>query len=136
MNQLPEGLLLSHPAAEDSSFPEDHGSKHDHLEASLARVALWSLEDRPRPAFSTGWGAADKVEALRARARRRLHRLLGRPPEHHGSLNPTVEGQLPYSRGMSPNSIVEVVEAAGWGSVRLERVRDVEWARAMMLTPL
>jgi len=37
---------------------------------------------------------------------------------------------------MSPNSIVEVVEAAGWGSVRLERLRDVEWARAMMLTPL
>ncbi len=69
MNQLPEGLLLSHPAAEDSSYPEDHGSKHDHSVASLARVALWSLEDRPRPAFSTGWGAADKVEALRARAR-------------------------------------------------------------------
>jgi hypothetical protein len=65
MNQLPEGLLFSHPAAEDSSYPEDHGSKHDHLVASLARVALfvpillyliyrvWSLEDRPRPAFST-----------------------------------------------------------------------------------
>jgi hypothetical protein len=37
---------------------------------------------------------------------------------------------------MSPNSIVEVVEEAGWRSVRLERLRDVEWARAMMLPPL
>jgi hypothetical protein len=29
-----------------------------------------------------------------------------------------------------------VVEAAGWRSVRLERLRDVEWARAMVLPPL
>jgi SAM-dependent methyltransferase len=120
------------------------------FEAVIERLVLWTLPDpgatvaawrRVAPGgrlvcFEGVWGAADKVEALRARARRRLHRLLGRPPEHHGSLNPTVEGQLPYSRGMSPNSIVEVVEAAGWGSVRLERLRDVEWARAMLLPPL
>jgi hypothetical protein len=37
---------------------------------------------------------------------------------------------------MSPKSIVEAVEAAGWRSVQLERLRDVEWARAMMLPPL
>ena len=31
---------------------------------------------------------------------------------------------------------VGVVEAAGWDYVRLERLRDVEWVRAMMLPPL
>jgi hypothetical protein len=33
-----------------------------------------------------------------------LHRLLGRPPEHHGPLDPALLGQLPHSRGMSPKS--------------------------------
>jgi len=37
---------------------------------------------------------------------------------------------------MSPNSIVKVVEAAGWRSTRLERLRNVEWVRKMMLPPL
>jgi hypothetical protein len=86
--------------------------------------------------FEGVWGAADKVEALRGRGRRYLHRLLRRPPEHHGSLDPSILGKLPFHRGMSPNSVVEVVEAAGWRSVRLERLRDIEWVRAMMLPPL
>jgi hypothetical protein len=65
-----------------------------------------------------------------------LHRLLRRPPEHHGSLDPVVKEKLAFHGGMSPNSIVEVVEAAGWRSARLERLRDVEWAQAMILPPL
>ena len=120
------------------------------FDAVVERLMLWTL---PNPAASLAawrrvardgrlvcfegvWGVVDKVEALRARGRLHLHRLLGRPPEHHGPLDPALLGQLPHSRGMSPKSIVEAVEAAGWRSVQLERLRDVEWARAMMLPPL
>jgi SAM-dependent methyltransferase len=120
------------------------------FDAVVERLLLWTL---PFPVatvaawrrvasggrlvcFEGVWGVADKVEALRGRGRRYLHRLLRRPPEHHGALDRSVLDQLPFHRGMSPNSIVEVVEEAGWRSVRLERLRDVEWARAMMLPPL
>jgi hypothetical protein len=30
---------------------------------------------------------------------------------------------------------VELVEAAGWGPVRLERLRDIEWARLLRQPP-
>ena len=120
------------------------------FDAVVERLLLWTLPDPEvtlaawrRVAaggrlvcFEGVWGVADKVEALRARGRRYLHWLLRRPPEHHGALDPAVQGQLPYSQGMSPNSVVEVVKAAGWRSVRLERLRDVEWVRAVMLPPL
>src|SRR5215212_6094705 len=108
-----------------------------HFDAVVERLLLWTLPSpeatvalwrRVAPGgrlvcFEGVWGAADKVEALRGRGRRYFHRLLRRPPEHHGALDPAVKGQLPFHRGMSPNSIVEVVEAAGWRPVRLERLR-------------
>ena len=65
-----------------------------------------------------------------------MHRLLRRPPEHHGSLDPSVKGQLPFHSGMSPNCVAQVVEAAGWRTIQLERLRDVEWACALTLPPL
>ena len=120
------------------------------FDAVVERLVLWTLPfpvatvaawRRVAPGgrlvcFEGVWGVADKLETLRARGRRYLHRLLRRPPEHHGALNRSVLDQLPFHRGMSPNSVVEVVEVAGWRSVRLERLRDVEWAQAMMLPPL
>jgi len=120
------------------------------FDAVVERLLLWTL---PRPeetvaawrrvaaggrlvCFEGVWGVADKVEALRGRGRRYLHRLLRRPPEHHGSMDRSVINQLPFSQGMSPSSIVEVVESAGWRSVRFERLHDVEYAQAMTLPPL
>jgi SAM-dependent methyltransferase len=103
-----------------------------------ATVAAWRrlAEGGRLLCFEGVWGRADRVEAQRARGRRYLHRLLRRPPEHTGSLDPAVTEQLPFSQGMHPNSVAEVVQAAGWRAVRLERLRDVEWAHAMTLSPL
>jgi SAM-dependent methyltransferase len=117
------------------------------FDAVVERLLLWTLPDpeatvaawrRVAPGgrllcYEGVWGAADKVEALRSRGRRYLHRLLCRPPEHHGSLDPSVKEQLPFHSGMSPNSVIQVVEAAGWRTVGLERLRDAEWARAITL---
>jgi SAM-dependent methyltransferase len=121
------------------------------FDAVVERLLLWTLQ-RPEETvaawkrsavggrlvcFEGVWGvAADPVEKLRARGRHYMHHLLRRPPEHHGSLDPAVTEQLPFSQGMSPNSVTEVVEAAGWRAVRLERLREVEWAQAMLLSPL
>ena len=118
--------------------------------AVVERLLLWTL---PHPeatmaawrrvapggrlvCFEGVWGAADKVENLRGRGRKYLHRILGRPPEHHGTYPRSVVEQLPFSGGMSPNSLVEIVDAAGWRCIGLERLREVEWAQKMMLPPL
>src|SRR5215212_10034868 len=70
------------------------------FDAVVERLLLWTL---PHPettvalwrrvapggrliCFEGVWGSADKVEALRGRGRRYFHRLLRRPPEHHGAL--------------------------------------------------
>jgi SAM-dependent methyltransferase len=121
------------------------------FDAVVERLLLWTL---PHPeatvaawrqaapggrlvCFEGVWGeGADKVEKLRARGRRYLHRFQRRSPEHHGAYDPSIVDELPFRQGMSPNSIIGTVEAAGWHSVRLERLRDVEWARTMLLPPL
>ena len=41
--------------------------------------------------------------------------------------------ELPLSGGTHPDRVVELVEAAGWGPARLERLRDVEWAQLLGL---
>jgi hypothetical protein len=80
------------------------------------------------------WGGADPVERLRGQARERLRKLRGEP-DHHDHYDPSVLEELPLSGGTHPDRVVELVEAAGWGPARLERLRDVEWAQLLMLPP-
>ena len=35
--------------------------------------------------------------------------------------------------GTHPDQVVELVEAAGWGPARLERLADIEWAQLLQL---
>ena len=59
----------------------------------------------------------------------------GEPDHHHGSYEPAVWEALPLAPGTHPDRLVELVEEAGWGTVRLERLRDVEWAQLLSLPP-
>jgi hypothetical protein len=109
---------------------------------------LWTLPDPPaalaawRSVAPTGrlvlfeglWGSADPLEALRQRAREGLRRLR-REPDHHGSYAPELRQALPLAAGTHPDRLVELVEAASWGAVRLERLRDVEWAILLRQPP-
>ncbi|MGH9063456.1 MAG: class I SAM-dependent methyltransferase [Acidimicrobiales bacterium] len=118
--------------------------------AVVERHLLWTLPDpgaalaawrRVCPdgrlvVFEGLWGAADPVEALRARARKGLRRLRGTPPDHHGHYDPGVLSELPLSRGTTPDLVVEAVERAGWGPARLEQLPDVAWARLLHQSPL
>jgi SAM-dependent methyltransferase len=54
---------------------------------------------------------------------------LGVAHDHQGRYSEELLAALPLARAASPTPYVEAVREAGWRSVRLERLRDVEWAR-------
>ena len=83
--------------------------------------------------FEGLWGESDPLEALRGHAREGLRRLRGEPDHHHATYDPGTVAELPLARGTHPDRLVELVEAAGWGPARLERLRDVEWAHLLQL---
>jgi SAM-dependent methyltransferase len=116
--------------------------------AVMERHLLWTLPD-PQGALrawrqvagrlvlvESMWGNADPVEAFRVRARHKLHRWLGRPPDHHGEYSEEIRAALPLGRGTSPSLLIELAENAGWTAPRLVRLRDVEWATLLTLSPL
>ena len=119
------------------------------FDAVIERHLLWTLPD-PGAAlaawravapegrlvlFEGLWGGADPVEQLREQAREGLRRLRGEPDHHHDRYHPSVVEQLPLAAGTHPDQVVELVEAAGWGPARLERLRDIEWAQLLSMPP-
>jgi SAM-dependent methyltransferase len=119
------------------------------FDAVIERHLLWTLPD-PGAAlavwrgvaaegrlvlFEGLWGGADPVEQLRGQAREGLRRLRGEPDHHHDRYDPSVLEELPLAGGTHPDRVVELVEAAGWGPARLERLRDIEWAQLLQLPP-
>ena len=119
------------------------------FDAVVERHLLWTLPD-PGAAlaawrgvapegrlvlFEGLWGRADPVEALRDQAREGLRKLRGEPDHHHDHYDPAVIDELPLAGGTHPDQVVELVEAAGWGPTRLERLRDVEWAELLQRPP-
>jgi SAM-dependent methyltransferase len=151
---LSEGMLArlrEHAGREGLTVEVVEGGAEDPpagpFDAVIERHLLWTLPD-PRAAvaawravapagrlalFEGMWGESDPVEALRAQAREGLRRLRGEPDHHHDHYDPSVVEALPLARGTHPDRLVELVEAAGWGPARLERLRDVEWAQQLQL---
>ena len=119
------------------------------FDAVVERHLLWTLPD-PEAAlaawravapegrlvlFEGLWGGADQLEALRGQAREQLRKLRGEPDHHHDRYDPSTLEALPLAGGTHPDRVVELVEAAGWGPARLERLRDIEWAQLLGLPP-
>ena len=119
------------------------------FDAVVERHLLWTLSDpgaalaawrAVAPAgrlvlFEGLWGEADPVEALRGQAREGLRRLRGEPDHHHSRYDQEVWEALPLAGGTHPDRVVELVEAAGWGPARLERLPDIEWAQLLAMPP-
>jgi SAM-dependent methyltransferase len=76
-------------------------------------------------------GVWDHVQEAASRVVRRLLRI---PHDHHAHYDEELRGSLPLAGRMSPAGLLEATAEAGWRAVRLERLRDVEWARRR-LTP-
>jgi SAM-dependent methyltransferase len=119
------------------------------FDAVIERHLLWTLPDpgaalaawrAVAPAgrlvlFEGLWGRADPVERLRGQAREGLRKLRGDPDHHHDRYEPAIWEALPLAGGTHPDRVVELVEEAGWGPARLERLGDVEWAQLLGLPP-
>jgi SAM-dependent methyltransferase len=113
------------------------------FDAVVERMLLWTL---PEPAealeawrdvaprgrllsFGRLWDG-DRLEAAHARSRSIVGRLRREPPEHHAPYPAWFSGSNGKPRP-HPEYVVETIESAGWHGVRLERLRDVEWAQAL-----
>ena len=134
----------------DAAEPPAEIAARGPFDVVVERHLLWTLPD-PGAAlaawrgvapdgklllFEGLWGEADPVESVRGRLREVLRAARGTGPDHHGSYEPDVLERLPLSAGTTPSRLVELVEGAGWGPARLERLRDVEWARMLARRPL
>lgn len=84
--------------------------------------------------LESAWGgAADGPEAVLARARQGL-RTLRRTPRIITASTPTrCVKRSRWPGGTSPERLIELVEAGGWGPAALYRLRDVEWAMELAL---
>lgn len=81
--------------------------------------------------FEGVWGSTALSQRVKSAAAEFLRRAVGTPPDHHASYPPEVLARLPLGRMPSPAPLVEAVHEAGWTGVRIQRLRDVEWAIAM-----
>lgn len=84
--------------------------------------------------FEGLWGAgADVVERTRKQARDLLHRVRRDTHSHHGSYDQRMLSALPLAGGPDPERLIPIVEYSRWGTARIERLRDIEWAAAQAL---
>jgi SAM-dependent methyltransferase len=119
------------------------------FDAVIERHLLWTLPDpgaalaswrRVAPGarlvlFEGVWGRVDPVESLRQRARAGWRKLRGAPDHHHAEYEPALVAELPLAGGAHPERLLQLVEEAGWGTARLERLRDIEWAQLLGRPP-
>jgi SAM-dependent methyltransferase len=131
--------LRVHTAEGDALHPP--GGPFD---AVVERHLLWTLPD-PAAALSAwhavapdgrlvvvegSWGAGGETGLAGVRARARLLAGQVRRPEpgHHDHYTARTRAALPHHRGLTPADAVTLVQASPWGTARIERLRDVEWA--------
>lgn len=138
------GLTVTTVQASADEVPP--GGPYD---AVVQRHLLWTLPDPERalrawrlaaPAgrivlVESLWGrAARGGERARAHARHWLHRLRRDPTGHHSHYRTDLLGALPLAMGTPPDELIRLVEDAGWGPARLERLHAVDWVSARQLS--
>lgn len=120
------------------------------FDAVMERLAIWTLPDPEKALrawrsvtpggrlvlFEGIWAGRDYVVALRGRGRAALNRWRRLPPEHHAPYDSALVAQLPLVKNPTPDRILELVTSAGWQQPTLQRLRDVEWARSLNMSPL
>jgi SAM-dependent methyltransferase len=75
------------------------------------------------------WGKAGGLtEQLRRTGHDALRRARRGHPDHHAEYGDALRSQFPLAGGADPEQLLSLVESSSWGSARVERLRDVEWA--------
>jgi SAM-dependent methyltransferase len=114
------------------------------FDAVVERNMLWT---NPEPVGSmTAWRAVTRpggrllvlegiegglVQGLRERAAELVRRGLGIPHDHHDHYDAEMDAALPLAGAATPGPLIDAVRRAGWSAIRVERLRDVEWARRL-----
>jgi SAM-dependent methyltransferase len=119
------------------------------FDAVLERHVLWTTPD-PEAAlrawrevapggrlvlFEGVFNRTGSMFKLRGALSQALRRALGVPHDHHAHYEPDLLAALPLASAVSPVPLIAAVTAAGWRRIRLERLRDVEWARRIAIRP-
>jgi SAM-dependent methyltransferase len=110
------------------------------FDAVMERHVLWTLPD-PVSAlrawrevagrlvlFEGVWGQSDPAARVRDAVTRLVRRARRTPPDHHAPYPEEVLVELPLAGQSSPGPLIAAVHEAGWTSLRVKRLRDVEWA--------
>jgi SAM-dependent methyltransferase len=131
------GLSIRTIEANATDCPEEG------FDGIVERHLLWTLPDpggtlegwrRSAPdgrllLLESLWGkAGGPAEQLRRAAHDALRRARRGHPDHHAEYEDTLRAQFPLGGGAGPEQLVSMVESSSWGSARVERLRDVEWA--------
>ena len=120
------------------------------FDAVMERHMLWTAPDPSRALeawrrvapggrlvlYEGIWQATTVDRRLRKAAAEAMRALLRIPHEHHSSYDEDLLSALPLAGRMSPRPLIEAVREAGWRRYRLERLRDVEWARLLAAPPV
>jgi SAM-dependent methyltransferase len=84
--------------------------------------------------FEGVWKPATPGDRLRVVAAEGLRKARRAEPHHHAPYPDDVMAQLPLAGMSSPAPLIDAVHDAGWRSIRIERLRDIEWAVQMRET--
>ena len=117
------------------------------FDAVVERHLLWTTPDptsalaawlRVAPTgrlvvFEGIWRRDGTAARVRGRASDTLRRFLAVPHDHHGEYDPELLAALPLAGAPTPGPLLRSVADAGWRAIRIQRLRDVEWARRMAL---
>lgn len=127
-----------------------HEPPEGPFDAVVARHLMWTLPDplatlRAWRAVVPGgrvvlfegvWREDGLAGRATATARELARRASRRHVGHHAQYDDDLRARLPLNGGTAPDRLVDLLYAAGWHGVALERLRDVEWARRGSLPPL
>lgn len=115
----------------------------EEFDAVMERHLLWTLPDpvaalkawsevAPRVVLYEGiWRPQDAFGKLRRKAAELVRRVTGAAHDHHAEYDPAMLAALPFPEGITPARILETLARAGYRTARIERLRDVEWARRL-----
>jgi SAM-dependent methyltransferase len=78
--------------------------------------------------FEGAWKPATPTDRARVAAAQGLRKARGSGSHHHAPYPEDVMAQLPLAGMSSPAPLIDAVHEAGWRSIRIDRLRDIEWA--------
>ena len=121
------------PAPVPPLLVEDEGGYRE----PFARLGQLSIDDPcPRRRRRSSLRKRRPSMPLRRRAGKLIRQALRVPNDHHRHYQPELVAQIPFAGGTTAAGLLAAIDQGGWRNARLERMRDVEWARSLQERPL